>query len=186
MRHLLAAALLLALPAQAQQYLPQSSLAACQARSAAQCTAMGCDGVKTVYWWSCQVLAAVKSGGTTALVIQPGDPNFGVTTTNTIAKSATGLSAGEQAAVVSRNAMGSALTDIVTTLTFLGRFTAGQKTAIVASAFSAQWTAIQGAALVDLSSASINTFVANILGVGIITPANAVTILAPQPPLGSP
>ena len=187
MRAILVASLaLLPFSVAAQSYLPQPSLATCLARSAAQCQALGCDGVNTVYWWPCQVLTAPMSGNTSAIVVQPGDPAFGVTTTNNVAKSPTGLSPTEQSALKTRTAMGTALPDIVATPNFIARFTAAQKTAITQSAYASAWTAIQGAALVDLSSASVQVFLANILAAGIITQANYTTIMATTAVLVSP
>ena len=82
--------------------------------------------------------------------------------------------------------MGTALPDIVATPNFIARFTAAQKTAITQSAYASAWTAIQGAALVDLSSASVQVFLANILAAGIITQANYTTIMATTAVLVSP
>ena len=87
----------------AQSYLVEPSLAACQARSAAQCTALGCDGVHTVYWWTCQ---ALTSGGA-AVVVQLGNPWFGVTAVNKVG--AAGLNAAEQLALQTATQLGALL-----------------------------------------------------------------------------
>ena len=71
--------------AQTQQYLPQATMEAALARSATQCTAMGCDGVNTKYWWATVAL----QNGTAAVVIEASGP-YGPT----------GLTAAEQAALV--------------------------------------------------------------------------------------
>jgi hypothetical protein len=64
-----------------QVYLVEPTNADCLARSAAQCTALGCDGVHTKYWWGCEDLnpptisgGVSGSGGSAALVIYPDTP----------------------------------------------------------------------------------------------------------------
>lgn len=49
-------------------YLIYPDQATCLARSKAQCVALGCDGVHTIYWWSCDT-GPLKSGlvGSTAV-----------------------------------------------------------------------------------------------------------------------
>ena len=42
-------------------YLIYSTMPLCQTRSVAQCAALGCDGVNTVYWWDCST-GPLKSG----------------------------------------------------------------------------------------------------------------------------
>jgi hypothetical protein len=64
-------------------YVVEPDLATASARSAAQCQALGCDGVQTVYWWPIVAL----SDGTFALVIQPSGPQAA---TATIASKQTG------------------------------------------------------------------------------------------------
>lgn len=175
----------------AQQYLPQPAMTDCQARSAAQCQALGCDGVHTVYWWSCQSLtAADSSGNTAAIVTMPGDPYYDATTPHQVlvknigqpgfhvAIVATGLSPVEQAAIKSTNQMGALLPFLIPTLAFDQRFTVPQRTAILASAQAPAWTAIQGAALVNLNSPSVQNFVGALIALAIITPDEAQTVLA--------
>lgn len=70
---------------QTQQYLPQATIEAALARSATQCTAMGCDGINTKYWWQ----AITLQNGTAAVVIEASGP-YGPA----------GLTAAEQAALV--------------------------------------------------------------------------------------
>lgn len=168
----------------AATYLPQSSLAICQSRSATQCSALNCDGILTKYWWSCQVFANAVSGNTAALVIQPGTP-FDVTTTNQVAHSPTGLSPTEQLGVQTEAQLGTALPWIITTLTFDGRLTSGQKTSIQ-SQFSAEWTAIQGAAVVNLQSATVLQDLSDWLSAGIISQTDYQAITAQQATIASP
>lgn len=59
------------------KYLVFPTLAAAQARSQQQCAALGCDGVRTVFWWP--VIALTGGGG--AVQIRPGDPCFDKTYT---------------------------------------------------------------------------------------------------------
>ncbi len=77
----LAAMLLGISPAIAQTttaYLIFPTQAACLARSKQQCVINGCDGVKTVYWWSCAgplsaglVGPSAVGAGSYALAVQP-------------------------------------------------------------------------------------------------------------------
>ena len=86
--------LLIALPASAQSYLVEPTLAAAQTRSQQQCTILACDGVKTIYWWYVQPL----TNGTAAIQINTSGL-YGVTTT--IKSSTAGLSPAEILALVS-------------------------------------------------------------------------------------
>lgn len=163
----------------------------CQARSAAQCQALGCDGVHTVYWWSCQSLTAADAdGNTAAIVMTPGDPYYDATTPHQIlvknigqpgfhvAIVATGLSPAEQAAIKAPSQMGALLPFLIPTLTFDQRFTLPQRTAITLSAQAPAWTAIQGAALVNLNSPNVQNFVSALVALAIITTDEAQVILA--------
>jgi hypothetical protein len=85
--------------AQAQSYLIYTTQAACLARSQAMCVAMGCDGVNTKYWWSCDT-GPLKSGmvgptavfaGSYALRVDPSGPFSAVHPAKGV-----GLSASEQ------------------------------------------------------------------------------------------
>ena len=93
----LAVFLALAGTAQAQQatssYLVESSLTAARARSAAQCTALGCDGVDTKYWWSVYAL----TDGTAVVEIEPAGP-YGASFTSS--KGSGSLTTAEQAVLV--------------------------------------------------------------------------------------
>lgn len=114
-------AAVLASAANAQAYLVEPSLAACQARSHAQAVALGYTqggaDVGTTYWWPCQVLTttqtsggATGTGGTTAVQTTPSDPYFDVTTSQVAAvQSATGYTSSEQAAVQTLPQLGTAL-----------------------------------------------------------------------------
>ncbi|MGA2501829.1 MAG: hypothetical protein ABSH20_29155, partial [Tepidisphaeraceae bacterium] len=85
------------------KYLTFTTLAAAQARSASQCTALSCDGVQTIYWWP---VVATATGG--AVQIQTGNPCFDATVgPNAISPCAiarlhagTGLTSGEQSSLV--------------------------------------------------------------------------------------
>jgi hypothetical protein len=82
-----------------QTYLPQTTIAAAQARSNQQALALGCDGMRTKYWWPIiQYASPDETGNMAALVITPGTP-FDVTTTNAIVPQPVGLAAHEQAQV---------------------------------------------------------------------------------------
>lgn len=85
MLRLVASLVLFALPVQAAEYLTYSTLAAAQARSQAECTARGCDGVHTIYWWA---VVPNTSNGSGAVMID-GTPY-----------DTTGLTAAEQAALI--------------------------------------------------------------------------------------
>lgn len=89
-----------ACPALAQQYLQQPDIAACLARSAAQCVALGCDGKQTVYWWVCQPL----TDGTAAIVIDTTRLEFGA-----VSPKGPGLNASEQQALQSNAAISAKL-----------------------------------------------------------------------------
>lgn len=69
--------LFLTLPAFAQSYLPEPTVAAAQTRSAAQC--LGCDGSFTKYWWPIIALANPDGSGNLAYIqiATNGDPCFG-------------------------------------------------------------------------------------------------------------
>ena len=158
-------------------------MAACLARSAAQCTALGCDGVKTIYWWACNPLTKSTVGpnatGTTALEIRNGDASFGATTSNSNATA--GLSTAEQSALQSRSIVGTALPDILTVAAFKARFSPVQLSAIAASKDSAvttKWNALGAAALVDLEDQGVQAMLAAMLTDNLITSANYNTITA--------
>jgi hypothetical protein len=69
----------------ANTYLIYATQALAQARSKTQCTAVGCDGTKTVYWWNVigptnagTISATAIAAGSYALEVQPGG-YFGAT-----------------------------------------------------------------------------------------------------------
>lgn len=163
-------------------YLPQPTLSAAQTRSQQQASALGCDGIKTRYWWAVQGYTGPDANNNTAAIVIIQDTPFDVTTTNEIAPAPTGLTVQEQAAVLPRATVGTLLPDIITTLAFEARFTPPQISAIQANQTTApEWTAIKGAALVDFQSASIQKFLSDCLSAGIITQANYTTITALTP-----
>ena len=162
--------------ASAQSYLIEPSLAQCQARSAQQCTALGCDGVQTKYWWSCQVFAsptvtggASGAGGTSGLTIIPGDGWYDVTTTNSVAKSPTGLTPQEQAAIQTQAQLGTALPYMISQPTWKALFTAQQIATINANAtLKAEMTAILATNPINLTLAEVQTFCSAALAAGAI------------------
>ena len=89
--------------ADGNKYLTFSTLAAAQARSAAQCSALSCDGVQTIYWWN---VVATATGAAVRTV--PGDPCFdaviaaacGITKLHPGATAVTGLTPTEQSSLV--------------------------------------------------------------------------------------
>lgn len=83
--------LALASPAAAQSYLVEPSLPSAQARSAAQCAALGCVE-NTQYWWSVQPL----TDGTAAVVIEPSGAYSQQTTVGSVTA---GLTSAEIAAL---------------------------------------------------------------------------------------
>lgn len=193
MRLFFLAMLLVTSPALAQSYLVQPTLAQCQTRSAQQCTALGCDGTLTKYWWQCQPLtatapSAINGGGTTALVIQPSGP-FGPTTSNNVSAGAVGLSTTEQSNLAPVATMGTLLPWIVTETTFKARFTPVQISAIGASSdtnVTTPWNNLGAAATVNLQSATIQNMVAAMVADGLITPTNALTVLGSVAVVASP
>ena len=156
--------LCLAWPAGAQSYLQTASLAAAQAVSQAQCAALGCDGVHTIYWWHFQPLTT----GAGAVLIQP-----------TGAFGPTGLSAPQQAALVSPAALGTKLYTVISVPTFKARFTAPQLAAMTASvdpAVSVPWAGINAGATVNLLNPTIQDMLSAAVNDGIIP--SALIILA--------
>ncbi|MHB8108244.1 MAG: putative Ig domain-containing protein [Candidatus Cryosericum sp.] len=99
-------------PAIAQNYFPQLTVAAAQARSAQQCTTLSCDGTFTKWWWPVVVLTNPDGGGNLAYIkiLSNGDPCFGpvvlagcdITKTHPGAVATAGLTALEQSALVTQ------------------------------------------------------------------------------------
>lgn len=87
-------------PALPPSYFVMADMASALARSQQQCQALGCDGVKTRYWWSVQPLI----DGTAALVIDQSGPGA-ATTTSAKAPQPTGLSPAEQSSLQSAAAI---------------------------------------------------------------------------------
>jgi hypothetical protein len=179
--------------AQTATYLVEPSLAACQARSASQCTQLGCDGTLTRFWWSCQVLAtatatggATGTGGTSAITIQPATP-FDVTTTNKIAPSPTGLSTTEQAAVQTVTQLGTALPYVISEPTWVANLTAPELAAITANnILNTELNALKAAATVNLNAANVQTFLSGALAAGAITQTTYAAMSTPKPTITTP
>lgn len=191
LRLALAILILASAPAVAQTYLVHPSLAACQTRSAQQCTALGCDGTLTKYWWPCLPLATATvaggvngTGGTTGLQILPGTP-FDVSTTNKHATA--GLTAPEQAAVQTETQLGTALPYIISQPTWLAHLTAPQLATINGNTgLKAQLTTIQASATVNLNSSTAQNFLSACLAAGAISQATYTVMATPQAAIANP
>lgn len=81
----------------ANTYLLQSSLAAAEAITAAQATAVGCDGTLTKYWWR---MIPNSSTAAVAIEIVPGDPFYDSTTKQFLGGQSIGLTVGQTALLV--------------------------------------------------------------------------------------
>jgi hypothetical protein len=86
----------------APSYLVFPTQAQAMARSQQQCQTLGCDGVKTIYWWNVVSL----SNGSWAVQIQPSAP-FGASVT--VGPDTAGLSTAEAAALLTAAQLGSLL-----------------------------------------------------------------------------
>lgn len=135
--------------AQTQSYVVLPNIAAAQARSAAQCAALGCTG-GTKYWWQVQPL----TDGTAALRVEATGP-FSESTT--VGGHAAGLNAAEHSAKVGYGAMSTKLPWVVSEPAFAARFTAAQISSLNAATgqCAADWTAVKAAATVDLAVAGV-------------------------------
>lgn len=160
-------------------FLPQPDAPTALSRSLSQCAALGCDGVRTKYWWSVQPL----TDNSVAIVIQIGTP-FDKTTTTSTVKTATGLNAPEQAALVSASSLGTKLPWIITQAQFQARLTGPQLTALNASvnpAVATPWATLRGGSTIDLKD-PMTTGLADVMTTtAILTLAQAVSLLAPTP-----
>jgi len=95
--------------ADGNKYLTFSTLAAAQTRSAAQCSALSCDGVQTIYWWP---VVPTATGGAVRTV--PGDPCYDaviaaacpITKSHPGATAVTGLTPTEQSELVTAPSAG--------------------------------------------------------------------------------
>jgi hypothetical protein len=138
--------------AQTQKYLPEASVAAAQARSAAECYGQGCDGVHTLYWW--QTLAL--QDGAAALQI-PGDGVYSAIGLHRTGKGIAGLSPAEQLALVpyATECGNKLLAWCIATSAFGARFTTAQIAELDAAAApcGADWAAIKANAVTDLQVA---------------------------------
>jgi hypothetical protein len=70
-------ALLFATTAHAQSYLVESTPSAAQARSQAQCAAVNCDGVHTIFWWP--VVTLTNGQGAVVILSAPYGQSASVT-----------------------------------------------------------------------------------------------------------
>lgn len=178
--------------ASAQSYLVEPSLTQCQARSAAQCSALHCDGVTTIYWWPCQPLASATTtggssgtGGTTALQILVGDAWFGIATSNRAGSG--NLTVAEQAALQTEAQLADALPWIVRLAAWASRLSAGQLNAIANNpTVKAELTAIQAGSTVNLKSAAAQKLASDALSAGLIDQATYNNLLAWQATLSNP
>jgi hypothetical protein len=83
-------------------YLVEPTLTAAKARSQQQCAALGCDGVRTIYWWPVVAL----TDGTAAVVIQASGP---YSAKLTLGARTTGLTDAEIAALQTAAQLGALL-----------------------------------------------------------------------------
>lgn len=154
-------------------YLVHPDMAACLARSAAQCQRLGCQP-GTTYWWSCEPL----TDGTASVVIRPGDPDFGSTTRGQ------GLNAAEITALKNRPALGTKLRDVIPSAAFLGRISAAKKTAV--QTYATTHPRVQAALAkilagnVDLQDPQMQQFIADIRAAGLIDEKDENAMLALQ------
>jgi hypothetical protein len=99
----------IAIVSDGHKYLTFATLAAARTRSQTQALALGCDGVKTIYWWPA---VATATGG--AVQIAPGDSCFdaviaaacGITKSHPGATAVTGLTPTEQTELVTASNAG--------------------------------------------------------------------------------
>jgi hypothetical protein len=85
-------------------YIVFPTLAQAQARSQAQCAALGCDGKFTVFWWNVVPL----TDGTAAVEIQPSG-TFSTATAAGPCKTSCGLTANEQSQLQTATQLGTKL-----------------------------------------------------------------------------
>jgi hypothetical protein len=149
---------------------------------------------QSAMWWGCQVLSTATSsggaggsGGTTAIIIEPGDGYYDVTTTNQVATSPTGLTSTEQSAIQTQAALGAALPYMIPQPTWKAIFTAGEIASINASAtLKAEMAAILATNPINLNSAAVQSFLSAALSGGEITQATYTAATAYQATIGNP
>lgn len=162
----------------ANSYLVLPTPAQAQTRSQQQCQTLGCDGVRTKYWWTVQPL----TDSTAAVVILPSGI-YGLAA-NGVGPCAVGcgLTPLEQSAVVTATTLGTRLPWVISEPAFMARFTPIQISAANASqdpAVSVPWTQVKGAATTNLQSTTVINMVDAMVVDGIVTSANALNILKP-------
>lgn len=156
-------------------YLPLASVVAAQSRAAQMCVALGCTG-NTIYWWGVQP----TTDGAASVVIGPTGTAYGPTTTIGPCAVGCGLSSTEQAALQTAAQMGTKLPWVISYPTFEARWSPTEISAMAVSTdplINPEWSNLKAAATVDLSSAALQTMVNEAVTNGIITAANAQTIL---------
>jgi hypothetical protein len=174
--------------------------ASIQAADAAYCTAIGCDGVQTKYWFPVIVL----NNGTCAVQIVPGDPYYGVSVTlPPSAKFPSGITLSLttanlpalNVALVSRASIAALLPNTVPLATFEAPpyLTAAQLTALNSTAFAtahpvaaADWAEVKAAGYVDMQDPTFLDLATQALALGDITQAQYTlfttpTVTAPGP-----
>lgn len=175
--------MVLAVPAWAQTYLPQPDLKTAQDRSAALWQAVQCQPQP-----SCDVQQVTKyllpvqpmTDGTAAIMVPDGIVG-GVVSSNKAGRSAV-LTAPEQAAIVTKDTLGTKLPWVITLGDFQKRLTAPQLAAMDASvdpAVATPWTALKKGATVDLTDSTVAAMVKAMTADAIVTPDQAQTLLAP-------
>jgi len=161
-------------------YLIFPSIAAAQAASNSQASALGCDGITTKYWWAVQPL----TDGTCALVINPGTQ---FDTDVTVGKLTAGLTAGQKSAIINAVTAGTKLPWVLPLSTFTSRMNAQQQQAVVNSTnpdVSKGWSLIQSTGAsnatrkVDLSDPIIQAMLDGMLTDGIINQTQYAVVSA--------
>ncbi len=157
-----------------------------QAADAAYCTALGCDGTLTKFWFPIVVLG----NGLCAVEVRPGDAYFDVTVT--LPHSArfpsgktVSLTAGQIAALVTRASLAGQLPDTLTLAQFEAILTAQQLTALNNVTQLAHpvvfndWQAVQATGYVDQKDPQFIELATQGLALGLITQAQFTQFTTP-------
>ena len=165
--------------------------ASIEAADAAYCTAIGCDGQQTKYWFPVIVLTT----GVCAVQIVPGDPYQGVSVTlPPSAKFPSGITLSLttanlpalNVALVTRASLEGTLPGTLTLAQFEADLTAPQLTALNAAGLKTthpavynDWQEVQTAGYVDTQDPQFQDMVTQALSAGLITQAEYTTLTTP-------